>query len=94
VNLRAVGAGVVPKLELPIGDIGDGDASGAVVEEREILFDGNRVQTKIYDRSKLPPGANVAGPAIVTEFDSTTVILPGYGGTVDVNYNIIIDESR
>ena len=49
--------------------------------------------TKIYDRSKLKPGAKIAGAAIITEFDSTTVILPGYEGTVDMNYNIVIDET-
>jgi len=31
-----------------------------------------------------------AGPAIVTEFDSTTVVLPGYLAEIDVNLNILI----
>ena len=31
------------------------------------------------------------GPAIVTEFDSTTVVLPGYVAEVDVNFNILIN---
>ena len=30
------------------------------------------------------------GPAIVTEFDSTTVVLPGYTREVDANFNILI----
>ena len=30
------------------------------------------------------------GPAIVTEFDSTTVVLPGYRAEVDANFNILI----
>jgi N-methylhydantoinase A len=30
------------------------------------------------------------GPAIVTEFDSTTVVLPGYAAEVDINFNILI----
>jgi N-methylhydantoinase A len=30
------------------------------------------------------------GPAIVTEFDSTTIVLPGYVAEVDVNFNILI----
>ena len=56
------------------------DASAAVVDEHEVVFDGERVPTKIYDRAKLEPGATLEGPAIVTEFDSTTVVLPGYRG--------------
>jgi len=90
VNLRAVGYGAVPKLELPVGELGSPDASAAVVDEHEVIFDGERVQTKIYDRAKLEPGALLAGPAIVTEFDSTTVVLPGYRAEVDSNFNILI----
>lgn len=90
VNLRAVGSGVVPKPELPTGELGGEDASGAVVDEHDVVFDGKRVPTKIYDRAELRPGAVFAGPAIVTEFDSTTVVLPGYSARVDVNFNILI----
>jgi N-methylhydantoinase A len=90
VNLRAVGYGAVPKPELPTAEVGSADASGAVVDEHEVVFDGERVATKIYDRSKLEPGATLAGPAIVTEFDSTTVVLPGYRASVDANFNILI----
>jgi N-methylhydantoinase A len=90
VNLRAVGYGTVPKPELPTGAIGQADASAAVVDEHEVVFDGERVATKIYDRSKLQPGTTLDGPAIVTEFDSTTVVLPGYRGNVDASFNILI----
>ena len=90
VNLRAVGYGAVPKPELPTGSLGSPDASAAVVDEHEVVFDGERLPTKIYDRAKLEPGALLSGPAIVTEFDSTTVVLPGYRAEVDANFNILI----
>jgi N-methylhydantoinase A len=91
VNLRAVGFGSVPKPELPTGELGSEDASDAVTDEHEIVFEGNRLATKIYDRAKLEPGTAFSGPAIVTEFDSTTVVLPGYGAAVDRNFNILIN---
>jgi N-methylhydantoinase A len=91
VNLRAIGSGAVPKPELPVGVLGDADASGAVAEEHEIVFRGERLPTKIYDRARLAPGNRFDGPAIVTEFDSTTVVLPGYAAEVDVNFNILIN---
>jgi N-methylhydantoinase A len=94
VNLRAVGYGAVPKPELPSGELASSDASGAVVDEHEVVFDGERVATKIYDRSKLEPGATLAGPAVVTEFDSTTVVLPGYRANVDANFNILITPNE
>ena len=93
VNLRAVGFGAVPLPELRSGTASGPDASGAVVDEHDVVFDGESVPTKIYDRAKLEPGAAIAGPAIVTEFDSTTVILPGHEATVDTNYNILITPS-
>jgi N-methylhydantoinase A len=91
VNLRAVGSGSVPKPELPTGSVGGADASGAVAEEHEIVFHGDRLPTKIYDRARLAPGNRFEGPAIVTEFDSTTVVLPGYVAEVDTNFNILIN---
>jgi N-methylhydantoinase A len=94
VNLRAVGYGSVPKPELPVGEAGGADASAAVVDEHQVVFDGQRVPTKIYDRSKLEPGASLDGPAIVTEFDSTTVVLPGHRAEVDVNFNILITPNE
>jgi N-methylhydantoinase A len=90
VNLRAVGYGAVPKPELPVGELGSSDASGAIADEHEVVFDGKRLPTKVYDRAKLTPGAVLDGPAIVTEFDSTTVVLPGYRASVDSNFNILI----
>jgi N-methylhydantoinase A len=94
VNLRAVGYGTVAKPDLPSADTGSEDASGAIVDEHEVLFEGERVPTKIYDRSLLKPGAAFAGPAIVTEFDSTTVVLPGHRAAVDVNFNILITPNE
>ncbi|MEX2614050.1 MAG: hydantoinase/oxoprolinase family protein [Gaiellaceae bacterium] len=94
VNLRAVGFGDVPKPELPVGELGSADASAAVVDEHDVIFDGERVATKIYDRSRLQPGAALDGPAVVTEFDSTTVVLPGYRAAVDSNFNILITPTE
>src|SRR4051812_29499949 len=93
VNLRAIGFGAVPKPELPTGEATDADAAAAVVDSHEIVFEGERHPTKIYDRVKLAPGHAVDGPAIVTEFDSTTVVLPGYRARVDRNFNLLINPA-
>jgi N-methylhydantoinase A len=90
VNLRAVATGDLPKPELPEAELEGDDASGAVVEQGEILFASERRPTKIYDRGALRPGNRFDGPAIVTEFDSTTVVLPGYVAEVDRYSNILI----
>ncbi len=91
VNLRAVGAGAVQKPELQSGEPGSADASAAVGDEHQIVFEGERLPTKIYDRARLEPGARFDGPAIVTEFDATTVVLPGHTAEVDRSFNILIN---
>jgi len=78
VNLRAVGTGVRPSPELPEHEPGGGDPSAAEVEPG------------IYDRARLAPGHRLRGPAIVTEFDSTTVVLAGYEAEIDRFHNILI----
>ena len=92
VNLRAVAVGAVPEPHLPQGEPGHGaDASHAVVDEHKVYFEGSWLPTKIYDRGKLQPGNRIEGPAIVTEFDSTTVILAGYAAEVDQYFNLLIN---
>jgi N-methylhydantoinase A len=94
VNLRAIGYGKVPEPHLPEGEPGSGDSSGAVVDEHEVYFHGEWLPTRVYDRAKLRPGHRLEGPAIVTEFDSTTVVLSGYAAEVDRYLNLIINPTE
>jgi N-methylhydantoinase A len=94
VNLRAVGFGSVEKPELSEGvDSGSTDSSHAIASDHTMIHKGQRIAAKIYDRAKLLPGNVVPGPAVVTEFDSTTVILPGYSAVVDRYFNILINKA-
>lgn len=92
VNLRAVGVGLVPEArEVEATETAGTDASAAVVDEHKVYVAGDWVPTKIYDREKLQTGNRIVGPAIVTEFDSTTVILTGFTAEVDSYGNILIN---
>jgi N-methylhydantoinase A len=91
VNLRCIGNGAVPTMNFPSATPSANDGSNAIVEDHEVVFQGKKIPTKIYDRSKMTPGAKFDGPAIVTEFDSTTVVLPGYVAEMDEFYNILIN---
>jgi hypothetical protein len=53
-------------------------------------MDGRDVVAVVYDRARLRAGNRIAGPAIVMEMDSTTVILPRHHGKVDAYGNILI----
>jgi N-methylhydantoinase A len=45
----------------------------------------------VYDRYGLAPGAQVAGPALIEEAESTCVLAPGDRALVDDQRNLIID---
>jgi N-methylhydantoinase A len=84
VNLRAVVVGEYPNVKAIRVPKGGTDASAAVIDAKHTIWSaGRRLVAKIYDRTKLREGNVIPGPAIVTEFDSTTVILPDCQGTVD-----------
>jgi N-methylhydantoinase A len=46
----------------------------------------------LYRRQPWQPDVNVAGPAIITEYDSTTVVLPGQQWHADEFGSIVIEE--
>jgi N-methylhydantoinase A len=89
VNLRAVGVGIVAKLELK-KHRGGGDVKNALVEKHKIYYKGKHINAPIYDRYKLRPGHIVPGPAVITQKDTTTLILPKHYGRVDAYENILI----
>jgi N-methylhydantoinase A len=90
VNLRAVALGKGASLTLPEAELDGPSPSQALSDEHRIYFDGKFLSTPIYDRAKLRPGNRLPGPAIVTEMDSTTVVLPNFTGEVDRYFNILI----
>jgi N-methylhydantoinase A len=45
--------------------------------------DGGWRDAARYDRTLLRAGDELPGPAVVTEMDSTTLVLPGHVATVD-----------
>jgi N-methylhydantoinase A len=93
VNLRAVSIGKVSSPSIPASEPSNSDASHAVIDpNHEAYFDGEFVKTPLYDRELLKPNNVVYGPAIVTQKDSTTLVLPGFVATVDKYMNLLISK--
>ena len=91
VNLRAVGYGAVPTIELPSAEpSAERRRPTPSPTSTRSSSRASRCRRASTTARKLRPGASFAGPAIVTEFDSTTVVLPGYRAEVDRNFNILI----
>jgi N-methylhydantoinase A len=51
---------------------------------------GGSANAILYERDRLDIGAGVSGPAIIEQFDATTVIPPGWSARVDAYRNLIL----
>ena len=71
----------------------DGDPLGTLHERMKAVADLAH-DAKIYDRTKLHANLVIPGPAIVSEMDSTSVILPDYDAAVDQVGNLIINPKK
>ena len=91
VNLRLRALGTVARPRMREVGAGTSDARAARKGTRPVYFaEGGWTETPLYDRYALTEGHQIAGPAIVEELDSTTVIPPGYAARVDRYGNLIL----
>jgi N-methylhydantoinase A len=93
VNLRVTAIGASPAFRLPpvAKNPGGADAAGALKGKRPVHFArGGAVETAIYDRTKLGAGARFAGPCLVEETLTTTVVPPGATVEVDPHGTLVI----
>jgi N-methylhydantoinase A len=90
VNLRAVVLSAASTVDAEQIDVGDADPSAAATATTTVWVDDAEAEATLYERAALRAGNRVTGPAIVTEMDSTTLILPGHTGEVDRFGTILI----
>ena len=94
VNVKALGRGRLPKPQLRELCEGPADAGQANTGTRRVFYKGlGWVDCPNYDRGKLLAGNRISGPAMVNEFDSSIVLLPGHRGTVNRYGDIVVDAS-
>jgi N-methylhydantoinase A len=90
VNLRSVhraeGLGSIEEARFApeAGDPRKGTRSIRVAESR------TPTDAAIYARARMPAGFAFAGPAIVEQDDTTTLIEPGWSGSIDPNGNLLL----
>ncbi len=68
-----------------------GEPAGVPGATRQVWLAGGWLETPIYRRGQLPPGATLTGPAIVEQLDTTIVVEPGDRVTVDALGNLMIE---
>lgn len=90
VALRVVARGATPPVNEAAPTGSAGDVKAAIMETRPAYFDGAWHDTPHYDRSKLGVGSRVEGPAIIRQYDTTTVLLPAHYAEIDDHGNVLI----
>jgi 5-oxoprolinase (ATP-hydrolysing)/N-methylhydantoinase A len=94
-NVRVRGIGLMPPLKTIEVEHGGESPEAALRHEGKAWFrvDGAlaAVDTRYYERSALKAGNRLEGPAIVNQYDTTTVIPPGIAAHVDRFGNIVIE---
>ena len=93
VSYRLRGNGIVAPPPMPKFKPAGTPLSEALREYREVVFDGRRRRCPVYQRERVDVGATLAGPAILDQFDCTTVVSPGQTARVDQWKNLLIKEA-
>ncbi|MBN8957296.1 MAG: hydantoinase/oxoprolinase family protein [Rhizobiales bacterium] len=90
INARVVVAAANPKPDFPLREL----RKHAAKPDRTVpvYYGGKMHDAGLFDRTKLEPGATIEGPAIVSQSDTTTCVLPGFTGLVDGYGNLILKD--
>ena len=94
VNLHTAVLGVRPPV--PLARLAGTEVRATTIETaiegtRPVWFEGiGFVDTPVYRRERLPDQSTFQGPAIIAQFDATTVIEPGQNTRLDPHGNLII----
>jgi N-methylhydantoinase A len=90
-NWRVLCSGPKPKVHLDIAPQTAGDVLPRKCARQAYFPElGGFVETPVFDRYALAPGALIDGPAVIEERESTVVIGPGSRGRVDEHWNLIV----
>lgn len=91
VNVRLRALGKPEKPEFPRMEFsGEKLVPEALLDERDVVFDGKKEKTRIIRRDQLHNGNLFDGPAILVEYSATIVVPPFASGRVDEFGNIIL----
>ena len=92
INWRVVASGPRPELDFRLPTAASA-RNGALKGSRLAYFPehGGNVETPVYDRYALAPGATFSGPSIVEERESTLIVSPQGRARVDEQRNVIVE---
>jgi N-methylhydantoinase A len=95
VTLRIEATGLVRKAAFQPRPPNGADASGALTGRRDVWLPDafGFISCPVYDRDRLDAGNRIAGPAIIEQMDTTTVVPPGMTARVEPYLNLILEAA-
>lgn len=94
VAIRATANGPRPSVKAAKLPDGGADSAHAINGQTQVYVEGKMVDANTYDRLLLKAGNVVVGPAIITEMDSTTLVLKGHEATVHPSGSLLIEPTK
>lgn len=97
VTYRLEGIGVVPRVQLARLEAATEPVEAAQIGERDALFTSvseKPLTVPMYARDRLRAGHYFSGPAIVEQYDATTVVCPEQVADVDEYGNLIVQLQK
>jgi N-methylhydantoinase A len=92
VSCRLCGIGMVSAPPMPKYKPTGAKLHDALREHRQVCLDDKSVVCPVYQREHLDVGLVLHGPAILDQFDCTTLVCPGQTARVDEWKNLILTE--
>lgn len=89
-QLGVAAFGVIDKPDIVPGTYGSGPLVPSCHRKVRFSLDDTCPETPVYERTDLFPGAELPGPAVVAQLDSTTLLPPGSAAVVDEMLNLRI----
>jgi N-methylhydantoinase A len=95
VNLGVTGFGLLKRPQLPERREGDRSPQAALKGQTRVYLSqaGDAVECPVYDRDGLLAGNVIRGPAIIEQYDSTTVIDIGWQGHMERCGNLTLSKT-
>ncbi len=88
VTLRVEAEGLVAALARP--GVPPGAGARAVARAETWFGEGEAVSAGVYQRAALGAGDRIAGPAVVTQLDATTLVPPGWAAEVTASGALLV----
>ena len=97
VNVKVTALGLMKKPELKTYSISKpSPPKEALITKRDVFFEQleSYIETPVYKREKLKAGNIIYGPAVIEQYDATTVVYPKWKASVDKFGNLILSMER